>query len=212
MDFGRAHRGRLLPPEAGQQSLGRARDRARPDLCAVRRPGVVGDLDARPRRGAGIRRRDPPAFPGQAAGLQLLAVVQLAGQARRRRPSPSSRKSWRPWATGSSSSRSPGFHALNLGMFELAQGLSQSAAWRPTRTCRSASSRREAEGFTAVRHQHEVGTGYFDAVAMAVSGGTSSTVAMAGSTENEQFQGRPKGARRRTRRDPALRRKEAAND
>ena len=48
----------------------------------------------------------------------------------------------------------------------------------------------QENGFTAVRHQHEVGTGYFDAVAMAVSGGQSSTVAMAGSTEEEQFQDR----------------------
>jgi isocitrate lyase len=43
------------------------------------------------------------------------------------------------------------------------------------------------DGFTAVRHQREVGTSYFDAVAMAVSGGASSTTAMAGSTETEQF-------------------------
>jgi isocitrate lyase len=43
------------------------------------------------------------------------------------------------------------------------------------------------EGFTAVRHQREVGTGYFDAVAMAISGGKSATVAMAGSTEADQF-------------------------
>lgn len=45
----------------------------------------------------------------------------------------------------------------------------------------------EAEGYTATRHQREVGTGWFDAVAVAASGGTSSTTAMAGSTEHEQF-------------------------
>jgi len=45
----------------------------------------------------------------------------------------------------------------------------------------------EARGYTATRHQREVGTGYFDAVALAVSGGTSSTTAMAGSTESAQF-------------------------
>ena len=45
----------------------------------------------------------------------------------------------------------------------------------------------EAEGFTAVRHQREVGVSYFDAVAMAASGGKSSTTAMAHSTETAQF-------------------------
>ncbi len=45
----------------------------------------------------------------------------------------------------------------------------------------------EAEGYTATRHQREVGVGYFDAVAMAISGGTSSTTALAGSTEAAQF-------------------------
>ena len=79
-----------------------------------------------------------------------------------------------------------GFHALNLGMFELASGYR-------TRGMAAYSELQQREftaqdhGFTAVRHQREVGTGYFDAVAMAVSGGRSSTVAMAGSTEAEQF-------------------------
>lgn len=45
----------------------------------------------------------------------------------------------------------------------------------------------ETEGYTATRHQREVGTGWFDAVAVAASGGRSSTTAMAGSTETEQF-------------------------
>lgn len=45
----------------------------------------------------------------------------------------------------------------------------------------------EAEGYTATRHQREVGVGYFDAVAMAASGGRSSTTALAGSTETAQF-------------------------
>jgi isocitrate lyase len=45
----------------------------------------------------------------------------------------------------------------------------------------------EGQGYSAVRHQREVGTGYFDAVALAVSGGRSSTTAMAGSTEADQF-------------------------
>jgi isocitrate lyase len=43
------------------------------------------------------------------------------------------------------------------------------------------------QGFTAVKHQREVGTGYFDAVSMAITGGKSSTTAMHGSTEHDQF-------------------------
>jgi isocitrate lyase len=45
----------------------------------------------------------------------------------------------------------------------------------------------EAKGYTATRHQREVGTGYFDEVAQAISGGTSSTTALKGSTEEAQF-------------------------
>ena len=48
-------------------------------------------------------------------------------------------------------------------------------------------SAREAEGYTATRHQREAGTDYFDLVALAVSGGSASTTAMAGSTETQQF-------------------------
>ena len=79
-----------------------------------------------------------------------------------------------------------GFHALNLGMFELASAYAERgmAAYSELQQREFAAVER---GFTAVRHQHEVGTGYFDAVALALSGGTSSTVAMAGSTEAEQF-------------------------
>jgi isocitrate lyase len=45
----------------------------------------------------------------------------------------------------------------------------------------------EADGYTATKHQHEVGTGYYDAVAQAIAGGESSTTALGGSTEEEQF-------------------------
>jgi isocitrate lyase len=79
-----------------------------------------------------------------------------------------------------------GFHSLNLSMFELAKGYVARGM-----DAYSAMQDREfaaqADGFTAVRHQREVGTSYFDAVALAVSGGTSSTTAMAGSTEAAQF-------------------------
>ncbi len=79
-----------------------------------------------------------------------------------------------------------GFHALNLGMFELASAY-RSRGMAAYSELQQREFAMEAEGFTAVRHQREVGTGYFDAVALALSGGASSTVAMAGSTEAEQF-------------------------
>jgi isocitrate lyase len=82
-----------------------------------------------------------------------------------------------------------GFHALNLSMFELSRDYLQSgmAAYAEFQQREFAA---QDNGFTAVRHQREVGTTYFDAVAMAISGGQSATVAMAGSTEAAQF-GRP---------------------
>jgi len=79
-----------------------------------------------------------------------------------------------------------GFHSLNLSMFELAKGYAKRgmAAYSQMQDREFSA---QIDGFTAVRHQREVGTGYFDAVAMAVSGGKSSTTAMAGSTETAQF-------------------------
>ncbi|HET6182029.1 MAG TPA: isocitrate lyase [Acetobacteraceae bacterium] len=79
-----------------------------------------------------------------------------------------------------------GFHSLNLSMFELARGYKARgmAAYSELQQAEFAA---EAEGYTATRHQREVGVGYFDAVAMAISGGKSSTTALHGSTEAEQF-------------------------
>ncbi|HVY14384.1 MAG TPA: isocitrate lyase [Rhodopila sp.] len=81
-----------------------------------------------------------------------------------------------------------GFHSLNLSMFNLARGYREHgmAAYSELQQAEFAA---EAEGYTATRHQREVGVGYFDAVAMAVSGGKSSTTAFAGSTEAAQFHG-----------------------
>ncbi len=80
-----------------------------------------------------------------------------------------------------------GFHNLNHGMFELARGYAQSgmAAYSQLQEAEFAS---EEHGYTATRHQREVGTGYFDAVANAIAGGQSSTTAMAASTESQQFE------------------------
>ncbi|MGY0557387.1 MULTISPECIES: isocitrate lyase [unclassified Lysobacter] len=79
-----------------------------------------------------------------------------------------------------------GFHALNYGMFHLARGYAdrQMSAFVELQQAEFAAA---AEGFTAVKHQREVGTGYFDAVAQVIQGGQSSTVALKGSTEEEQF-------------------------
>jgi isocitrate lyase len=86
-----------------------------------------------------------------------------------------------------------GFHALNLSMFDLAQGYAARGmgAYSEMQEREFAAQER---GFTAVRHQREVGTGYFDQVALAISAGRSSTTAMGGSTETEQFHDGPAGA------------------
>jgi len=79
-----------------------------------------------------------------------------------------------------------GFHQLNYGMFELARGYKerQMAAYSELQQAEFAS---EVNGYTATKHQREVGTGYFDAVSMAITGGQSSTTAMSESTESAQF-------------------------
>ncbi len=79
-----------------------------------------------------------------------------------------------------------GFHSLNHGMFELALGYKDRgmAAYSELQQAEFAS---EQDGYSATRHQREVGTGYFDEVAMTISGGQSSTTALADSTEAAQF-------------------------
>jgi isocitrate lyase len=79
-----------------------------------------------------------------------------------------------------------GFHTLNYSMFELARGyrdrgMSAYAEFQATEFTS------EKDGYTATKHQREVGAGYFDEVAQVISGGTSSTTALHGSTEEEQF-------------------------
>ncbi|NYT77831.1 isocitrate lyase [Alcaligenaceae bacterium] len=80
-----------------------------------------------------------------------------------------------------------GFHALNYGMFELAHGYArnQMSAFVELQQKEFAAA---DLGFTAVKHQREVGTGYFDAVTQTIEGGQSSTTALTGSTEEEQFE------------------------
>ncbi len=80
-----------------------------------------------------------------------------------------------------------GFHALNLSMFELARAYSVDGMY-----AYSSLQQREfalaEQGYGAVRHQRFVGTGYFDLISTTISGGETSTNAMAGSTEEEQFE------------------------
>ena len=80
-----------------------------------------------------------------------------------------------------------GFHSLNAGMFELARGYAEEGMPAYVRV-QEREFELEADGYTATRHQREVGAGYFDLVAQAVSGGESSTLALTGSTEEAQFQ------------------------
>ena len=79
-----------------------------------------------------------------------------------------------------------GFHALNYSMFNLAHGYArrQMSAFVELQQAEFAAA---DKGFTAVKHQREVGTGYFDAVTQTIQGAQSSTVALKGSTEEEQF-------------------------
>jgi isocitrate lyase len=79
-----------------------------------------------------------------------------------------------------------GFHALNASMFELADGFRDEGMSAYVRL-QEHEIGLEERGYTATRHQHEVGTGYFDLVAQAVARGTSSTTALEGSTEQAQF-------------------------
>ena len=79
-----------------------------------------------------------------------------------------------------------GFHNLSLTTFELARDYARDGM-KAYSTLQQREFAAEAQGFSATRHQREVGTSYFDAVALAIGQGKSSTVAMAGSTENAQF-------------------------
>jgi isocitrate lyase len=79
-----------------------------------------------------------------------------------------------------------GFHSLNYSMFELAHGYARDnmSAFVELQQKEFAAAE---QGFTAVKHQREVGTGYFDEITQVVTGGKSSTTALHGSTEDEQF-------------------------
>jgi isocitrate lyase len=79
-----------------------------------------------------------------------------------------------------------GFHALNYAMFDLAEKYREDgmAAYSQLQQAEFAA---EARGYSATRHQREVGTGYFDEVTQVITGGNASTLALKGSTEEHQF-------------------------
>ena len=79
-----------------------------------------------------------------------------------------------------------GFHAINASMFELASGYSRDGMPAYVRL-QEWEKALEPAGYTATRHQREVGAGYFDQVATVIATGKASTLALAGSTEEEQF-------------------------
>jgi len=89
-----------------------------------------------------------------------------------------------------------GFHALNFSMFELARGYKAQhmSAYVKLQQAEFAA---ESSGYTATRHQREVGAGYFDAVTSVVTGGNSSITALTGSTEEQQFAAAPEPAGQR---------------
>lgn len=79
-----------------------------------------------------------------------------------------------------------GFHSLNYSMFQLANEYASNGMTAYSKL-QQAEFALEAEGYTATRHQREVGTGYFDQVSLIITGGTSSTTALKNSTEHQQF-------------------------
>jgi isocitrate lyase len=80
-----------------------------------------------------------------------------------------------------------GFHALNLGMFDLARGYKETGMTAYARLQEKEFGREAEFGYQAVKHQRFVGTGYFDALTQVIAGGVASTTALHGSTEDEQF-------------------------
>ena len=84
-----------------------------------------------------------------------------------------------------------GFHSLNAGMFELALGYKEEGMAAYSKFQQHEFEMQKEDGFRAIKHQSFVGAGYFDELQLTISGGESSTVALKGSTEEEQFEAVP---------------------
>ncbi len=82
-----------------------------------------------------------------------------------------------------------GFHSLNAGMFELARGYKEAGMAAYCRLQEREFALEREQGYAAIKHQSFVGAGYFDALQMTITGGRASTIALKGSTEEEQFGG-----------------------
>ena len=84
-----------------------------------------------------------------------------------------------------------GFHTLNASMFELAQGYRKEGMGAYSRFQQQEFDMQKQQGFRAIKHQSFVGVAYFDEIQLTISSGESSTVALKGSTEEEQFEATP---------------------
>ncbi len=159
--------------------------RPRHRLCTELRPHLDGNRQAGSCPGAEVRRSRAQGPSRQDARLQLLALVQLEEEPRRRHDRKIPARARRHGLQVQFITLA-GFHQLNFGMFELARGYKGPPDGRlfgaPGGRIRGRGQR-----LHPTKHQREVGTGYFDAVSMAISGGKSSTTAMHESTEHEQF-------------------------
>ena len=181
----RAHRRRLLPPEGRHRP--RPLHRARPRLRAACRPAVVGDR--RPRTSTRRKQFAEAVQQGLSRARCSPTIARQSSTGKpssTRRRSPSSSASSARWATSSSSSRWPASTASTTACS------SWRAATRPRHggLFRAAAGRvrlARSDGYTATRHQREVGTGYFDLVSTTITGGKSSTTALHESTEAAQF-------------------------
>ena len=81
-----------------------------------------------------------------------------------------------------------GFHVLNLSMFDLAREYRKSGMSAYAQVQAAEFEQQATAGYRAIKHQHFVGTGYFDEIAQCVAAGKASTTALTGSTEEEQFE------------------------
>ena len=181
---GERTRGRLLSPEARHRP--RSLHQARAGVREIRRPAVVGDLEAEPGRGA----RSSPKPCSKVYPNKMLAYncspsfnweanLDKATIAKFQREIGAMGYKFQFVTLA-------GFHSLNHGMFELARGYKDRGhgGLFPLQQAEFAS---EKFGYSATRHQREVGTGYFDLVSTTITGGQSSTTALHDSTETAQF-------------------------
>ncbi len=157
-------------------------------LCAVRGPACGArpakpDLEEARHFAEAVHER----FPGKLLAYNCSPSFNWKRKLDDDDASRSSSGSSARWATGSSSSPWRASTRSTIRMFELARGYKaqQMTAYVALQQAEFAA---EQHGYTATKHQREVGAGYFDEVTQAVSGGTSSLTALQGSTEQQQFE------------------------